>query len=235
MASLGTVPASTRPYVIIYVTASADGKIASVSGYSRFSCEHDLKRLHNLRALVDAVLVGANTVIKDDPLLTVRYVNGKNPLRVIIDGRLRIPGNAKVINDRSSKTLIFTSRYASQDKVNYLLSKGVEVIMLDSNDYKLPLDYVLRELLLKGVKTLLVEGGSETIWGFIKDKSFDELRITISPYLVGGRDSPSIVGGDGFKSESEFIRLTLKDLRICECGNEVHLIYSREVSSINSR
>lgn len=217
-----------RPYVIIYVTSSVDGKIASVGGYSKFSCEHDLRRLHSLRASVDAVLVGANTVLNDNPLLTVRYVPGKNPLRVIVDGRLKIPENAKVVTDKSSRTLIFTSSHASAEKVNTLLSKGVEVVVLNAQTYELPTHEVLLNLSLRGVKTLLVEGGGETIWNFVKDGLFDELRITLSPYIVGGRNATPVVGGEGFSTDSEFIKLILKDVKICECGNEVHLIYRKK-------
>ncbi len=216
-----------RPYVIIYVTASVDGKIASVSGYSRFSCEYDLRRLHGLRALVDAVLVGVNTVVRDDPLLTVRYASGRNPLRVVVDGRLRIPENSRLVNDKTSKTLILTSRHAPPDKINSLLSKGVEVVVLDVVGYELPMSKVLLELSLRGVKSLLVEGGGETIWGFVKEHLFDEFRITISPYIVGGRDAVTVVGGNGFNTDLEFVKLILRDVTVCECGSEVHITYSR--------
>ncbi|MDW7969705.1 MAG: 2,5-diamino-6-(ribosylamino)-4(3H)-pyrimidinone 5'-phosphate reductase [Sulfolobales archaeon] len=222
-----TVPTGMRPYVIIYVTSSVDGKIASRSGYSKFSCEHDLKRLHSVRASVDAVLVGANTVIRDDPLLTVRYVDGRNPLRVVLDGRLKISENTKVVNDRSSNTLIFTSKDAPREKINALLNKGVEVILLEGKYGELNLNRVLTELVLRGVGKLLVEGGGETIWGFVKSRLFDELRLTISPYIVGGRDATSIVGGEGFGTDSEFVKLFLKSLTVCECGNELHIIYGR--------
>lgn len=214
-----------RPYVIIYVTSSVDGKIASVSGYSKFSCEYDLRRLHSLRASVDAVLVGANTVLNDDPLLTVRYVPGKNPLRIVVDGHLKIPENAKVVTDKSSRTLIFTSNHAPADKINILLNKGVEVVVLDTQNHELPTHKILLNLSLRGVRTLLIEGGGETIWSFVKYGLFDELRMTLSPYIVGGRKATPIVGGEGFSTYSEFIKLVLKDVRICECGNEVHLIY----------
>jgi len=216
-----------RPYVVIYVTASVDGKIAAVGGYSKFSCIYDLRRLHKLRASVDAVLVGANTVINDNPLLTVRYVPGRNPVRVIIDGLLKIPENARIVEDRSAKTIIFTTRNADKDKVLRLMSKGVNVVVINTSDNHINPNYLLRELSLRGIRTLLVEGGGETIWNFIKYGVFDEFRITLSPYIVGGRKATPIVGGEGFKNVFDFTNLTLKNIEPCECGNEVHLVYHR--------
>ena len=215
--------------MIIYVTSSVDGKLASTTGYSRFSCTYDLVRLHSLRAVVDAVLVGANTVVRDDPLLTVRYVAGRNPTRVVVDGRLRIPTNSRVVTDKSAKTIVFTSSNAPKDKVIKLLSMGVDVVVLNCRGYELPMGEVLHELLLRGVKLLLVEGGGETIWGLVKYDLFDEFRITLSPYIVGGRDATPIVGGEGFSTYLDFSKLVLKDVKVCECGNEVHIVYHRKL------
>ncbi|MEM0244488.1 MAG: dihydrofolate reductase family protein, partial [Zestosphaera sp.] len=86
-----------RPYVRVYATMSVDGKIASKTGDSRLSCPYDKLRLHSMRSIVDGVMVGANTVIRDNPQLTVRLVEGRNPVRVVVDGSLKIPLNAKVL------------------------------------------------------------------------------------------------------------------------------------------
>jgi len=216
-----------KPYVIIYVTASADGKIAAVGGYSKFSCVYDLRRLHKLRASVDAVLVGANTVINDDPLLTVRYVPGRNPIRVVVDGLLRIPESSRVVEDRSAKTIVFTTRNADEGKVLKLMSKGVNVIIASTSGNYINPNYLLMELGLRGIRTLLVEGGGETIWNFIKHQAFNEFRLTLSPYIVGGRGATPVVGGEGFRSVLEFVNLRLRSVELCECGGEVHIIYDR--------
>ncbi len=217
----------TRPYVIIYATMTVDGKIASKTGYSKLSCIYDLKRLHSVRASSDAVLVGANTVIKDDPLLTVRYVEGKNPLRVVIDGRLRSPIGAKIYNTLTeAPTIVYTSVKADVRKIDLLKMKGVDVAVLDK--YPISLKLVLKDLYKKGVRRLLVEGGGETIWFFVKEKLFDELRITISPFIFGGHESTSIVGGEGFKDLNDAIHLKLVEKYLCECGREIHLRYFLE-------
>ena len=85
-----------RPYVYLAAATTLDGRIASATGYSRLSCPIDLRRLHELRARVDAVIVGANTAIVDNPRLTVRYVEGRNPMRVLIDGALKVPTSLRM-------------------------------------------------------------------------------------------------------------------------------------------
>ncbi len=214
-------------YVVVYATMTVDGKIASKVGYSKLSCTYDLRRLHSVRASSDAVLVGANTVLKDDPLLTVRLVEGKNPLRVIVDGRLRTPVNARVYNTlHEAPTIVYTSIRAEPKKIRLLRSRGVEVVVF--NEYPIPMDLVLRDLYKRGVRSLLVEGGGETIWFFVKERLFDELRITISPYVFGGHKAVSIVGGEGFRDTNDAVRLRLLEARLCECGREIHLRYVLE-------
>ncbi len=216
--------AMARPYVVIYATMTVDGKIASKTGYSRLSCPYDLARLHTARANSDAVLVGANTVIKDNPLLTVRLVKGTNPIRVIVDGRLRSPIDARVYNTLDeAQTIVYTSTKANSRKIELLKSKGVEVLV--SREYPIPVKFVLHDLYERGVRRLLVEGGGEIIWFFVSEKLFDELRITISPYIFGGIEAVSIVGGKGFSDLSDAVHLKLVDITPCECGREVHLRY----------
>ncbi len=217
-----------RPYVIVYVTSSVDGKIASRTGESRLSCPYDLKRLHRLRSECDAVMVGAKTIIVDDPLLTVRYVKGKNPIRVVIDGTLRSPLNSRVFNDKSAKTVVYTSTLAPRGKVLELKRLGIEVFVMTAKggDGTLRLSDVLRHMYeVLGVRKLLIEGGGTLLWHVFREGLVDEVRITISPYIVGGEKAVTVVSGRGFGAKSEWVRLKLKSVRLCECGNEVHLIY----------
>ncbi|MCD6428597.1 MAG: 2,5-diamino-6-(ribosylamino)-4(3H)-pyrimidinone 5'-phosphate reductase [Desulfurococcales archaeon] len=224
--NLGAAAVRERPYVIIYVTSSVDGKIASISGDSRLSCMYDLRRLHSLRASCDAVMVGANTVIRDDPLLTVRYVEGRNPLRVVIDGSLRIPTTSRIITDKSAKTLIVTSASAPASKVAEFIRLGVEVVCLPAvGGSKVNLAEALRILWRRGVKRLLVEGGGNLIWNLVSEGLIDEFRITLSPYIVGGARAVTPVEGEGFASKDAWLRLKLVNYMICECGNEIHAIY----------
>ena len=217
-----------RPYVIIFSTITIDGRIASVTGFSKLSCQYDLKRLHSLRAKVDAVMVGANTVIKDNPRLTVRLVKGKNPLRVIVDGSLKTPVTAKVYDTTESKTILITSSRANKEKVKCLRSKGVNVFILeDKGEGKVSLLDALKQLYKIGVRKLLVEGGGTLNWSLIKEGIVDEIRLTISPYIFG--NGISIFQGKGFKDIYESPKLKLVDLFKCECGNEIHVIYKVEI------
>ncbi len=220
---------SLKPYVIVYVTESLDGKIASKTRESRLSCLYDLRRLHTLRALSDAIMVGAGTVLSDNPRLTVRYVKGRNPIRVIIDGRLRIPLNARVLDVTEAPTVVFTSPHAPRDKIHSLRSRGVHVevineVMKDTSI--IDLSKVLEILNAKySVSKLLVEGGSELLWYLFSNELVDEVRVTISPFIIGGKEAITMVGGLGFSSRDEWVRLKLINYELCECGNEIHLIY----------
>ncbi len=212
-----------RPYVIIVSAMSIDGRIASKIGYSRLSCPFDLKRLHEVRASVDAIMVGANTVINDDPSLTPRYVKAeKNPIRVVIDGRLRIPTTAKVIRDGEAPTIIVTTEMAPREKALEIARFGVEVWVMGRD--RVDLGKTLERLYVeRGVRKVLVEGGGRLNWELIKEGLVDEIRLTVSPYVFGA--GTSFIEGEGYPTTSEGPRLRLRSVSVCECGNEVVLDY----------
>jgi 2,5-diamino-6-(ribosylamino)-4(3H)-pyrimidinone 5'-phosphate reductase len=212
-----------RPYVIIVSAASIDGRIASKTGYSRLSCSFDLRRLHEVRASVDAIMVGANTVIIDDPSLTPRYVKAvKNPIRIVIDGLLRIPLTAKVVVNKEAPTIIVTTESAPIDKVMALKNNGVDVWVIgkDRVNLKEALERLYEE---KDVRRVLVEGGGHLNWELIKEGLVDEVRLTISPYVFGA--GTSFIEGEGYPTTMEGPRLRLKSVNLCECGQEVILNY----------
>lgn len=215
------------PRTIIFSTTTIDGRIASKSRFSQLSCLYDLKRLHELRAQCDAVMIGANTVIIDDPSLRLKYVEGKHPDRIVVDGMLRTPLSARVYTLKIAKTLVLTTKLAPLDKVEKLKEMGIEVLCLSE---KPPIDMKIAMEVLGsiGYKTIMVEGGGELIWYLFKDRVVNELRVTIAPYIFGGRDSVSLVMGDGFSTTAESPIFKLRSIERCLCGNEVHLIYDVE-------
>jgi 2,5-diamino-6-(ribosylamino)-4(3H)-pyrimidinone 5'-phosphate reductase len=218
-----------RPYVIINSAMSIDGKIASVSMDSRLSSMQDIARVHRLRSMVDAVMVGINTVKIDDPMLNVRYVKGKkrSPLRVIVDSNATIADmNCKIMNTCNTiPTLIAVSERASKDRINTIISKGAKVIIIGKD--MVDLKGLLHELASMNIKSVLVEGGGEVNWSLIKEGLLDELIVTVAPVILGGREAKTLVEGEGFGSVKDALRLSLVRVKKDRRSGEVILHYKR--------
>jgi 2,5-diamino-6-(ribosylamino)-4(3H)-pyrimidinone 5'-phosphate reductase len=218
-----------RPYVIINSAMSIDGKIASVSMDSRLSSMQDIARVHRLRSMVDAVMVGINTVKIDDPMLNVRYVKGKkrSPLRVIVDSNATIADmNCKIMNTCNTiPTLIAVSERASKDRINTIISKGAKVIIIGKD--MVDLKGLLHELASMNIKSVLVEGGGEVNWSLIKEGLLDELIVTVAPVILGGREAKTLVEGEGFGSIKDALRLSLVRVKKDRRSGEVILHYKR--------
>lgn len=191
---------------------SIDGKIAPANRngkeFKKFMTPKHSEILHKIRSEVDAILVGVNTVILGNPSLTVRAVEGKNPLRVILDSSARTPSNSNVLNSEA-ETLIAVSKKASQENIQKLKSRNVDVLETSSNE-RVDLKELLNELEKRGVKSLLVEGGGEVRWGFFKEKLVDELFVWIMPCVWGGKEAPTLVEGTGFTTLDDAIALKLE-------------------------
>ena len=178
-----------RPRVIINAAMSVDGKIAFPDGKAvRLSNEEDLRRVHRLRAAVDAILVGVGTVLMDDPKLTVKseYAKGRNPLRIVLDSDGKTPEAAHVL-DGSAPTLIVTSEECLRE------FPRVEVLRCGKDDVDLRL--LLERLAARDVRTVLVEGGSTVIWSFLHHGLADELKVFVASRVLGGRSAPTLAGG----------------------------------------
>ena len=202
----------SRPYVILSAAISIDGRIATKSGDSKLSSDKDLFRLHKLRSNMDAILVGKKTVSRDNPLLTVRHTNGKNPIRIILDSRGTISRNSKIIQTSNViPTIIAVSKKITRKNLEKLEKFPVEII-LTGND-SVNLKSLLKKLSKKKIKTILVEGGGTVNWEFVKQNLFDEMILTLSPFLVGGEDSVSYLRGTGFSKISNSPNLRLKSVK----------------------
>jgi len=205
---------------------SVDGKIASRSGESRLSCPFDKKRLHELRAMSDGVMVGANTVKIDDPLLTPRLVQvEKPPARIVVDGKLTLTPTYRVFKVKDAPTYLITSSKTPESKLRKFEDIGVNVIKAPEKDGEVNLNYALSELYGKGIKHILVEGGGNLIWSLLKQNLIDEFRVTISPFIIGGKAAVTPVEGEGFTNLGSWVRLELLNYFLCECGQEIHLVY----------
>ena len=168
-----------RPFLIAQLGQSLDGRIATVKGESQWiNGSGALDHLHRLRALVDAVIVGAVTVIADDPLLTVRRGPGKNPARVVIDPTGRIPANARCFACDGARRIVVTAR-------DFRSAGGVEVIALSRRDRKIDCKEIVGTLFRRGLKRLLIEGGPATVSAFIDAGIIDRLHLLVAPLILG--------------------------------------------------
>lgn len=211
-----------RPYVILNAAMTVDGKIATKKGESKISSKDDLVRVHKIRASVDAIIVGINTVLVDDPSLKVKYCEGKNPTRIVLDSKARTPIESRMISDKDAPTFIAVTKKASIDRVNRLRKAGAKIIICGESE-KVDLSILFKELKTMGIEKVLVEGGGDVNWSIISQGFFDELQVTIGPFIVGGRDAITLVEGEGVEKMEEGVRV--KPHKVEQQGDEVVLIY----------
>ena len=235
--------------IILNAAASIDGKIATVNGDTKISSVMDLKRVHGLRRETDVILVGISTVINDDPLLTIRYgmnkKGTKNPIRIIIDSKARIPLHSKIVKtaNQIETRLVVTSKSPSKN-LKKLEERGLKIIVLDQgtkedrenrenkrkdNREKVDLKKLFNQLEKEGISNVLVEGGGEINWSIIKDNLFDEMIITISPLIIGGKRAISLVGGEGYKTINESVKIKLS--RIQKKSNGEIILYYKNIKT----
>jgi len=209
------------PYITIKIAQSEDGFISkSVNEQTWLTGNEAVKFVHKQRTVYDVVLIGANTVKVDNPLLTVREAANRNPIRVIIDGSLSIPLNSKIINSADAeKTWIFTCINSDKKKIDELITAGVKVFQLDSDKNKIDLNDILKKLAEENITSLFIEGGADIFNQFITKKLFDEIIVLQSTQKLGN-------GVAGFDFENaENIKIIKKE----KLGNDKkYLLKKRE-------
>ncbi len=169
--------------------------------------------LHRTRAECDAIMVGSNTIKIDNSFLTVRLVEGKSPLRVIPSSMADIPPDSNVLGP-DAPTVIAVSSCAPREKIDAIMERGARVEVCGEDRVDLPrLMHVLKTGY--GVSRLMIEGGPTLNWHMLHHRLVDEIRLIHLPFIVGGADTPSLVGGMHIESEDEMIRLELKDHYLC--------------------
>jgi len=216
--------AKSRPHVILSAGISVDGKIATKTGDSNLSSKIDKIRVHKLRSKVDAILIGRNTLQRDDPILSVRYAKGRNPIRIILDSRGKISSKSKIIKTCNKiPTILAVSKKISNKNLQRLKKYPLEIIVTGEN--KVNLKQLLKQLEKRKIKKLLLEGGGTVNWEFIKQGLFDEIIVTVTPFLIGGTKSISLVQGLGFSKISKSTKLKLKKIK--QQKNELVLHYTK--------
>ena len=179
-----------KPFVVSKFAMTLDGKIATITGDSKWiSNEKSRMFTHELRNIYDAILVGKGTVLKDDPLLTCRKKNGKNPIRIILDSHCEIPLNKNVFTDKSTKTILVTINESDTKEAEKL---GIEVIKTQSIKNRVDIEELLKILGDKNISSVLVEGGSEVHGTFFEQKLVDKVHVFIAPKIIGGCGSSPV-------------------------------------------
>lgn len=203
-----------RPYVILNAAMTLDGKIATKTGNSRdISTLEDWIRVHRLRSKVDAVMVGIGTVIKDDPRLTVRYVKGKSPVKVVVDSKARTPINARLFKTKPRvPVIICVSSNAPLSRMRKLEKAGAKVITCGKGN-RVSLRDMMKKLRDMGIRKVLLEGGSTLNWSMIRERLVDEIHVSIAPIVVGGNKAKTLAGGEGVKLVKEGIKFELKSFK----------------------
>jgi len=212
-----------EPFVILKVASTLDGKIATRTGVSKWITGETSRRfVHRLRNEVDGVLVGIGTILKDDPLLTTRMGGGRDPYRILLDSRLKVPEHARVLDESPSRVIIATTRRAPKERMERLKRRGVRIFAFDSREGRVDLKACLKKLAEIGIMTLLVEGGSRVNGSFLKAKAVDKFYFFFAPRWIGDPRAPGIFGGPGrdlgIKDLSEATRL--KNVRMRRLGED---------------
>lgn len=206
------------PFIIAKFAASLDGKIATRNGDSRWITNEASRRLaHKLRHQVDAVLVGVDTVLSDDPLLTARDGRDKpysrQPLRIVLDSRGRIPEKARLFS-QPGDTLIAVQEELMGKSLNRLNNLNADVLTLPVRNSMLDLQTLLKALGRRQITSLLVEGGSTVLGSFFDDRLIDKVVAFIAPVVIGGKEAKTAIGGLGAKSMAESLRLARTRIQI---------------------
>ena len=206
------------PYITLKAAQTIDGKIADLTGDSKWiSSLSSRKYVHELRSKYDAVLVGTNTVIRDNPSLTVRLSEGRNPKRVIIDSGLKLKTDKKIFLNNKDKNLILVTSKINinrKRKLKKLFALDVDIIFAkEEAEGSIDLMNVFKELGKRGINSVLVEGGSTIFTSLIKKKLFDDILLFISPKILG--NGLSIVGDLKIKSIGKAVKVKVEKLETC--------------------
>lgn len=210
------------PFVTAKFAASLDGRIATRTGDSRWiSSAASRRRVHHLRHIHDAVLVGATTVLRDDPALTVRLDGDhRQPLRVVLDSTLRIPLSARLLQEPGGPVVVMAGARAEPSRADQLRATGVEVITVgESLPGRVDALEVLRALARMEVLSVLVEGGAEVFGSFVDARAVDRVVAFLAPTVIGGGAAVAAVGGTGAATVGEALRL--RDLEVERLGGDV--------------
>lgn len=198
-----------KPFVIMKIAMSLDGKIATKTGESKWiTGSGSRNNVHRLRNEVAGIMVGVNTVITDNPELTCRIENGNNPIRIIVDSKLRIPIDSNVLESQNlAKTIVATTDKADMAKKIEIEKKGVKVLIIKSIEGKVDLQELMSRLTEENIDSILLEGGATLNFSALEQQIVDKVQIYIAPKIIGGDKSKTPVGGNGIEDLTKTFQL----------------------------
>ena len=210
-----------EPFVVMKTGMSLDGKIATYSGESKWITEERSREdVHNLRNELTGIMVGINTVLKDNPQLTCRVNGGRNPIRIIVDSTLKIPIDCKIVNTaKEVETIIATTDKANLDKINSLEDKGVKIIVVPSKNGKVNLKELMIALGNLKIDSILLEGGGTLNFSALEEGIVDKVKIYIAPKIIGGKDSKTPIEGKGIDNLKDAFKIT--NLSVSTIGEDI--------------
>jgi len=218
---------SKLPYVIMKTAMTLDGKIASRTGDSRWvSNEHSRAGVHQLRNELMGIMVGVDTVIADDPILTTRLAGeekGRNPIRIVVDSKARIPLDSKILNTSDvAKTLVAVTSGADKETISRIKALGNEVIVVAENNGRVDLNQLMLSLGEKGIDGILLEGGATLNYAALESKIVDEVHAYVAPKIIGGQAAKTPVGGEGIEKMKDAVNL--QNIRLENIADDILII-----------
>lgn len=210
-----------EPFVLYKSAMSLDGKIAAPNGESQWiSCEVSRKEVHELRHQYMAIMVGSRTVLEDDPMLNCRLVEGKDPIRVVVDSALRVPVDARIVKTaRDIRTIVACIPGAPEEKILSLRNAGVEVLVTDEKDGHVDLKKLTQALGQMQIDSILLEGGATLAAAAFEAGIIDKVQMYVAPMVIGGTASKTPVGGNGIAHLADAWKL--KDISARKIGNDI--------------
>ncbi|MCH4895586.1 bifunctional diaminohydroxyphosphoribosylaminopyrimidine deaminase/5-amino-6-(5-phosphoribosylamino)uracil reductase RibD [Marinilabiliaceae bacterium JC040] len=210
------------PWVIMKTASTLDGKISTYSGDSRWVTDEPARKyVHELRNELQAIMVGVDTVIYDNPELTCRIdcEGRRNPIRIVVDSTCRIPLDSKILDTSEARTIIATTNKANQENIELLKQKGVEVILTKHSDGKVSLGDLMQRLGYLGIDGVLLEGGGTLNFSALEEGVVDEVMSFVAPKIIGGNGSMTSVAGKGINLMKDAINLS--EIKVETIGNDI--------------
>ena len=210
-----------EPFVLYKSAMSLDGKTAAPNGESQWiSCEESRRAVHELRHQYMGIMVGSETVLKDDPMLTCRIPGGKDPVRIVCDSRLRIPMDCKLVQTAKEIPLIVAcSETASMKKMSQLQEAGVQVIPMECEGDHIDLRQLMQQLGASGIDSILLEGGATLACSAFESGIVDKVQFYVAPMLIGGASSRTALGGSGIAHLADAWKL--RDMQVTRSGDDL--------------